>query len=247
MSAAASIKTCSPLKAPSPSPAAASLPDLPRLRPGARAGEGAARDPAAGAAVARQHRRAQAGGVPRGTGRWVQEGGKSDEGRRWRELHVARPNGLTLPPLSHRRRRRQVVLTGRHLGIVMTFEPGGDLHVFCNKFKIDEVTVGVTGRNAVEAVWRGAMGVKASLTRPFCHLDTDPVHCPLLTARRPTESRRSTNHTTTPQVAARYFFIQIISALDYCHRHRICHRDLKLSNFMLTGNVSHRLLAFGII
>jgi hypothetical protein len=31
------------------------------------------------------------------------------------------------------------VLTGRHLGIVMGYEEGGDLHVFCNKFKIDEV------------------------------------------------------------------------------------------------------------
>jgi hypothetical protein len=32
-----------------------------------------------------------------------------------------------------------VVLTPSHLGIVMSYEPGGDLHVFCDKFKVDEV------------------------------------------------------------------------------------------------------------
>lgn len=39
------------------------------------------------------------------------------------------------------------------------------------------------------------------------------------------------------QGAARYFFRQMIAALDYCHRHSIAHRDLKLSNFILTGQV----------
>ncbi|KAI8471620.1 MAG: kinase-like domain-containing protein [Monoraphidium minutum] len=75
---------------------------------------------------------------------------------------------------------KQVVLTPRHLGIVMTYEAGGDLHVFCSKFKVDEE-------------------------------------------------------------AARYFFVQIIAALEYCHDHNIAHRDLKLSNFLLTGNDPPRL------
>lgn len=74
----------------------------------------------------------------------------------------------------------QVVLTPRHLGIVMTYEAGGDLHAFCSRFKITEI-------------------------------------------------------------AARYFFRQIIAAVDYCHRRQIAHRDLKLSNFLLTGGEPPRL------
>lgn len=69
---------------------------------------------------------------------------------------------------------KQVILTSRHLGIVMTYEAGGDLHSYCRKYKVDETV-------------------------------------------------------------ARYFMRQIMPALDYCHRHHIAHRDLKLSNFLLTG------------
>lgn len=32
----------------------------------------------------------------------------------------------------------------------------------------------------------------------------------------------------------RYFFRQIVEGLSYCHRCHIAHRDLKLSNFLLT-------------
>lgn len=35
---------------------------------------------------------------------------------------------------------------------------------------------------------------------------------------------------------ARYFFKQIISAVDYCHRHHVAHRDLKLDNTLLSGH-----------
>lgn len=40
------------------------------------------------------------------------------------------PCSLTLLP--------QVVLTRRHLGIVMNYAAGGDLHSYCERFKLDE-------------------------------------------------------------------------------------------------------------
>lgn len=38
------------------------------------------------------------------------------------------------------------------------------------------------------------------------------------------------------EVVARRMFQQLISALDYCHRHRIAHRDIKAENVMLQGD-----------
>ena len=32
---------------------------------------------------------------------------------------------------------------------------------------------------------------------------------------------------------ARYYFLQIMQALNYCHSNKICHRDLKPENFLL--------------
>eukprot|EP00775_Hariotina_reticulata_P003264 gene3264-3542_t len=75
---------------------------------------------------------------------------------------------------------KQVVLTRRHLGIVMSYVAGGDLHSYCTRFKLDETV-------------------------------------------------------------ARYFFLQIVEGLQYCHRCHIAHRDLKLSNFLLTTDKPPRL------
>ncbi|PVV02324.1 hypothetical protein BB560_003226 [Smittium megazygosporum] len=44
---------------------------------------------------------------------------------------------------------------------------------------------------------------------------------------------------------ARVFFRQIVSAVDYCHRNCIIHRDLKLENVMLDGDGKVRLIDFG--
>ncbi|KAI8870851.1 Pkinase-domain-containing protein, partial [Ramicandelaber brevisporus] len=44
---------------------------------------------------------------------------------------------------------------------------------------------------------------------------------------------------------ARIYFRQIVSALDYCHRNCIIHRDLKLENVMLDGDGRIRLIDFG--
>ncbi|KAK9095048.1 hypothetical protein Scep_026517 [Stephania cephalantha] len=40
---------------------------------------------------------------------------------------------------------------------------------------------------------------------------------------------------------ARFFFQQLISGVSYCHSMEICHRDLKLENVLLDGNVTPRL------
>lgn len=45
---------------------------------------------------------------------------------------------------------------------------------------------------------------------------------------------------------ARRFFQQIISGVDYCHRHMIVHRDLKPENLLLDHNLHVKIADFGI-
>ncbi|KAF5841225.1 kinase-like domain-containing protein [Dunaliella salina] len=39
-----------------------------------------------------------------------------------------------------------------------------------------------------------------------------------------------------PEDEARFFFKQMVNAVDYCHRHQVVHRDLKLDNTLLSGH-----------
>ena len=43
------------------------------------------------------------------------------------------------------------------------------------------------------------------------------------------------------EAEARYFFQQLVSGVDYCHRKQIVHRDLKLENALLTNDKAPRL------
>ena len=47
---------------------------------------------------------------------------------------------------------------------------------------------------------------------------------------------------------AREFFIQIVDAVNYCHRNKLIHRDLKLENIILESSVSRKvkLIDFGV-
>jgi len=45
---------------------------------------------------------------------------------------------------------------------------------------------------------------------------------------------------------ARNFFKQIISAVDFCHRHNVCHRDLKPENLLLDDKNDIRVADFGM-
>ncbi|KRZ74435.1 5'-AMP-activated protein kinase catalytic subunit alpha-2 [Trichinella papuae] len=45
---------------------------------------------------------------------------------------------------------------------------------------------------------------------------------------------------------ARRFFQQLISAVDYCHRHKVVHRDLKLENLLLDSKKNIKLADFGL-
>ncbi|XP_026885294.1 5'-AMP-activated protein kinase catalytic subunit alpha-2 [Electrophorus electricus] len=45
---------------------------------------------------------------------------------------------------------------------------------------------------------------------------------------------------------ARRLFQQIISAVDYCHRHMVVHRDLKPENVLLDGSMNAKIADFGL-
>lgn len=46
---------------------------------------------------------------------------------------------------------------------------------------------------------------------------------------------------------ARRLFQQIISAVDYCHRHMVVHRDLKPENVLLDASRNAKIADFGRI
>lgn len=47
------------------------------------------------------------------------------------------------------------------------------------------------------------------------------------------------------EVEARRFFQQVISGVDYCHRHMIVHRDLKPENLLLDQYLNVKIADFG--
>ncbi|XP_066581707.1 5'-AMP-activated protein kinase catalytic subunit alpha-2 [Prorops nasuta] len=53
-------------------------------------------------------------------------------------------------------------------------------------------------------------------------------------------------HAKLKEHEARRFFQQIISGVDYCHRHMIVHRDLKPENLLLDHNLHVKIADFGL-
>ena len=54
------------------------------------------------------------------------------------------------------------------------------------------------------------------------------------------------HHGKTPESKARRFFQQIVSAVEYCHRHKIVHRDLKPENLLLDSELNVKIADFGL-
>jgi carbon catabolite-derepressing protein kinase len=48
------------------------------------------------------------------------------------------------------------------------------------------------------------------------------------------------------EAKARRFFQQIVSAVEYCHRHKIVHRDLKPENLLLDSDLNVKIADFGL-
>lgn len=53
-------------------------------------------------------------------------------------------------------------------------------------------------------------------------------------------------HGKMPEAKARRFFQQIVSAVEYCHRHKIVHRDLKPENLLLDSDLNVKIADFGL-
>lgn len=45
---------------------------------------------------------------------------------------------------------------------------------------------------------------------------------------------------------SRFYFQQLISAVSFCHKHKVAHRDLKLENLMLNEGMELVLSDFGL-
>ena len=54
------------------------------------------------------------------------------------------------------------------------------------------------------------------------------------------------DHGRTSENKARRFFQQIVSAVEYCHRHKIVHRDLKPENLLLDSELNVKIADFGL-
>lgn len=49
-------------------------------------------------------------------------------------------------------------------------------------------------------------------------------------------------HGKIPEREAKRFFVQMISAVQYCHSKRCCHRDIKPENLLLDSNMNIKII-----
>ena len=50
---------------------------------------------------------------------------------------------------------------------------------------------------------------------------------------------------TIKEEETKIIFRQVLEAIQHCHQHKICHRDIKLENILVDQNHRVRLIDFG--
>lgn len=63
--------------------------------------------------------------------------------------------------------------------------------------------------------------------------------------RQMTGAGGSGSGTRMPEPVAKYFFVQLMAGLEYCHFHMVCHRDLRLENLLLDNAGHLKISDFG--
>ncbi|KAF6005095.1 Serine/threonine-protein kinase plk1 [Cyanidiococcus yangmingshanensis] len=99
---------------------------------------------------------------------------------------------------------------------------------------------------------RSEIQIHASLRHPhivrFEHFFEDEDHVYILLelcdAQSMMELLKRRKRLTEPE--CRYFMMQILDAVEYMHRNRVIHRDIKLGNLFLTGELQIKIGDFGL-
>ncbi|GFH08135.1 protein kinase domain-containing protein [Haematococcus lacustris] len=143
----------------------------------------------------------------------------------------------------------EVILSKTHLGLVMEYVPGGNMVNYVTKKRETKHERGglcltedeahyffLQLLSAVEYCHRNHVAhrdLKLDNTL-LCLIHAGGNMVNYVTKKRETKHERGGLCLTEDE--AHYFFLQLLSAVEYCHRNHVAHRDLKLDNTLLDSH-----------